>query len=275
VTRRTPTAAVAVEGTFYGEAARWVEELADGAAVVVDVGGGSGAAGCALARALPNAYVVVAHSAPGALARARARSVAGGVAERLETVECPPGDVVLDDEPADVVWARDLVPDVGTVPWSLAQAARLVRPGGLLAWADGERATRILDDDLGVGRPGLLGRLEAAAARADGERDAAVLDAAGLEPVASRTFLVDLPAPLGDDARAHVVELLRGLHAVAGDLDPEDARAVARLLDPADPCWVAARTDLFYRTSPRVLVTRRFAAGVGGKLDGTWPTPSG
>ncbi|MCW2995991.1 MAG: SAM-dependent methyltransferase, partial [Conexibacter sp.] len=160
---RTLVEAGAVEGTFYAEAARWIAEVADRSAVVVDVGGGSGAAGCALARALPASYVVVAHGSRSALERARERSVASRVAERLETCECAPGDGVLEDEPADLVWAGDLVPDAADAPWSLKQAAQLVRPHGLLAWAEGGRATRVLDDDLGLDRPGLLRRLEAAA----------------------------------------------------------------------------------------------------------------
>jgi SAM-dependent methyltransferase len=263
--------AMAVEGGFYDQAAAWISGLVTQAAVILDLGSGCGAAACALAHAFPEAYVVVANASRASLAEARRRSVEEGVAERIETWQCAPGAGVLDGEQADVVWARDVLPDPAHPAWSLPDAARCVRPGGLLAWAGGERETRVLPDELDLGRPGLLRRAEAAAdgagpdAHGDGDGDGGgdglgfeLLERVGLLPAASRTFLVDIPPPLGDAARAHVAERLRLLSTAAADrLDPDDALALACLLNPDDPRCVTWRRDVFYRTRPEVQVAYR------------------
>jgi SAM-dependent methyltransferase len=254
--------AAAVEGGFYDEAAAWIASLVTRPAVILDVGSGCGAAACALAHAFPDAYVVVAHASRASLAEARRRSVQEGVAERVETWECAPGEGMLDGEPADVVWARDVLPDPDQPPWSLAAAARCVRPGGLLAWADGERDTLMLPEQLDVGRTGLLARVELAAngAGPDGAGAAALehLEDAGLALAASRAFLVDIPPPLGDHARAHVAARLRRLLAAgAGRLHPDDVLALECLLNPDDPRGVSWRRDVYYRSSPQVRAAYR------------------
>jgi SAM-dependent methyltransferase len=253
--------AMAVEGVFYDQAAAWITSLVTQAAVILDLGSGCGAAACALAHAFPEAYVVVAHPSRASLAEARRRSVAEGVAERIETWQCAPGDGVLDGELADVVWARDVLPDPAHPSWSLADAARCVRPGGLLAWAGGERETRVLPDELDLGRPGLLTRAEAAANGAGPDADGdglALLEEAGLLPATTRTFLVDIAPPLDAAARAHVADRLRRLATAAADrLDPDDALALACLLNPEDPRFVTWRRDVFYRTRPQVQVAYR------------------
>lgn len=69
---------------------------------------------------------------------------------------------------------------------------------------------------------------------------------AGLRDVTAFSFLVDVPAPLSETARAAVVSWLSWMTNATSDLlDPADLAALHRLLDPADPVHVARRDDVF------------------------------
>ncbi|MFD0490989.1 hypothetical protein ACFQ0O_32490 [Saccharopolyspora spinosporotrichia] len=81
---------------------------------------------------------------------------------------------------------------------------------------------------------------------------------AGLTEARSRTFLVDHPAPLADTPRRLVRRLLERLrHMLAEGLDPDDLKALDRLLDPADPDGIDQRPDLFLLTAKTVHYARR------------------
>jgi hypothetical protein len=70
--------------------------------------------------------------------------------------------------------------------------------------------------------------------------------AAGLTPAGSRTFLLDLPAPLSAEARGYVQwQLEMARESVGEHLTPGDARALATLLDSASPEGVMQRPDIF------------------------------
>ena len=85
----------------------------------------------------------------------------------------------------------------------------------------------------------------------------ALLTAAGLEGATSRSFLLDLPAPLPDAARAFVVETYRRRRDSFADLlDPDDRAALDRLLDPADPAGLHHRPDVFVLAAHTVHVAR-------------------
>lgn len=74
----------------------------------------------------------------------------------------------------------------------------------------------------------------------------ALLTAAGLKHTRTRTFLLDIPAPVPDRARAHVVTALGRLRETVGDgLDADDRATLDRLLDPGDPASVHHRPDVF------------------------------
>jgi hypothetical protein len=87
-----------------------------------------------------------------------------------------------------------------------------------------------------------------------GHRDWPVLLAdAGLRHRASRTFLLDLPAPVSDQVRGYVVDRFTGIRELIGDrLDASDASALARLLDPHDPAALVNRPDLFVLSATTV-----------------------
>ncbi|NEB81562.1 SAM-dependent methyltransferase, partial [Streptomyces sp. SID14478] len=139
-----------------------------------------------------------------------------------------------------------------------ALAGRLA-PGGTLALVEGGLPWRCLPRDFGFGRPGLQARGDALDedwfaemrdglpdAKQDTEDWAALMTDAGLTGATSRTFLLDLPAPLSPDARELVVGLWqRRRDNFTPDVPSDDAETVARLLDPQDPQGLHQREDLF------------------------------
>jgi SAM-dependent methyltransferase len=194
------------------------------------------------------------------LERARVRADRQGVADRFDTLagELPE---VLDalEYPADLLWASRSLHHLGDQRAALAAFAERLAPGGTLALLEGGLPSRFLPRDIGIGRPGLQARLDAleeewfARMRAGlpgsvavTEDWAALLTAAGLEHTRTRTFLLDLPAPTTDRARAYVAAHLSRLReGVADDLDAEDRATLDRLLDPSDPASVHVRPDVF------------------------------
>ncbi|QUH04717.1 class I SAM-dependent methyltransferase [Saccharopolyspora erythraea] len=236
---------------------------------VLDIGSGPGVAACRLAGLFPQAEVTAVDGTPELLARAEARAEQLGVRLRTRVAEFPEG---LDDLPAaDLVWSAQAVHHVGDQQGALDRIARLVAPGGVLAIVEGGLPPRYLPRDFGFGKPGLQARLDAAledrysTMRAELPGSVPVVEDwprmlrdAGLTDARSRTFLVDHPAPLADAPRRLVRRLLeRQRHALAEVLDPDDLKALDRLLDPADPEGVDKRADLFLLTAKTVHYARR------------------
>lgn len=246
----------------------WLRELRaaaggdpDGPLRVLDLGCGPGVVSAALAVAFPGATVVAVDGDAEAVSAVARNVDAAGVAKRVRAVRLdldgdPAGLVALG--PADVVFASRVVHHLADQRGAVRRLAALLAPGGLLAIAEGGLPARYLPSDPGVGAPGLLARLAAAGEHWFDAMRAALpgsvrevddwpgfLASAGLT-VRSRSFLLDLPAPLPGGVR----ELVRlGLVAAterAGDrLSDDDRSALARLADPADPAGVLLRSDVF------------------------------
>ena len=135
--------------------------------------------------------------------------------------------------------------------------------------AEGGLTPRFLPREHGLGEPDLEARLDAATARwfwshvRPGEATVAMphgwgvaLAAAGLADVRSRSFLVDVPPPLGADERSLVADALTDAASRAGEwLTDDDRAAVAALVDPARPDGVHQRPDVF------ILTARTFHVG--------------
>jgi hypothetical protein len=98
---------------------------------------------------------------------------------------------------------------------AVRRLAALVRPGGVLAIAEGGLSLRSLPRDIGIGRPGLEARLDVAREEWFAEMRAVqpgavstvehwpgLLAAAGLSPCGTRSFLVEHAAPLDPATRA-------------------------------------------------------------------------
>lgn len=73
-----------------------------------------------------------------------------------------------------------------------------------------------------------------------------MLRVAGLVDVESRSFLLDVPAPLGTTERDLVRSVLSGIvDRVADHLGRGDRATLARLVDPEDPLGVMRRDDVY------------------------------
>jgi hypothetical protein len=146
--------------------------------------------------------------------------------------------------------------------------ARLV-PGGLLAVAEVAEPTRVLPDDLGVGRPGFSDRLDRAeldwlaGMRADLDDSVpstdleSMLAAAGFDVVGSHVTRERIDPPLSERARQFVsTRIRRARHQFDGRLSDDDLRTLDVLGDPEHPLGVMRRADVFVAGSRRIVVAR-------------------
>ena len=245
---------------MYERALAWLGKEVTEPGLIVDAGSGPGVLSCLFAEAFPGARVVAVDGAEPLLERAAARAARFGVADRFGTLAGElPG--VLDelDYPADLLWASRSLHHLGDQRAALAAFAARLAPGGTLAVLEGGLPSRFLPRDIGMGRPGLQARLDAleqdrfAAMRAglpgsvaETEDWPALLASAGLKHTRTRTFLLDLPAPVPDRVRAYAAETLGRFRDSVGEaLDAEDRAVLDRLLDPADEASVHHRPDVF------------------------------
>ncbi|MGC0328575.1 SAM-dependent methyltransferase [Streptomyces sp. SAI-170] len=245
---------------LYEHALSWLAKRQTDPGLVVDAGSGPGVVAGLFAETFPGARVVAVDSTEPLLERARARAERLGVADRFGTLAGELPGVLGDlDYPADLLWASRSLHHLGDQRAALAVFAEHLAPGGTLALMEGGLPARYLPRDIGFGRPGLQARLDALESEwftrmrtslpdtVDETEDwPALLTAAGLKPTGTRTFLLDLPAPAPDRARAYIAAHLTRLRdAMSDDLTPEDRTTLDRLLDPADPASVHRRPDVF------------------------------
>jgi SAM-dependent methyltransferase len=245
---------------LYRRAMAWLAREVTEPGLIADVGSGPGVVSCLFADAFPGARVVAVDGAGPLLERARDRAARLGVADRFGTLTGElPGVLGELDYPADLLWASQSLHHLGDQRAALAALAGHLAPGGTLAILEGGLPARFLPRDIGIGRPGLQARLHAAEEDAFAEMRAslpgsvaeaedwpALLTAAGLKHTGTRSFLLDLPAPVSDEARAYVTASLSRVRERFGEgLDAEDRATLDRLLDPEDAASVHRRSDVF------------------------------
>ncbi|MFI8089567.1 class I SAM-dependent methyltransferase [Streptomyces sp. NPDC086080] len=245
---------------LYEHALSWLAKEVTEPGLIVDAGSGPGVIACLFAETFPGARVVAVDGSEPLLERARARAERQGAADRFGTVAGElPGVLGELDYPADLLWASRSVHHLGDQSAALAACAERLAPGGTLAVMEGGLPARFLPRDIGFGRPGLQARIDAVeqdrfsrmraelpGAVAVVEDWPALLASAGLRHTRSRTFLLDLPAPATDRARAYVIaSLTHTRESLAEDLDADDRAALDRLLDPDDRASAHHRPDVF------------------------------
>ncbi|MFG3152013.1 class I SAM-dependent methyltransferase [Streptomyces sp. NPDC048219] len=245
---------------LYRQAMAWLAGEVTAPGLIADVGSGPGVVSCLLADAFPGARVVAVDGAGALLERARDRAARLGVADRFGTLTGElPGVLGELGHPAGLLWASQSLHHLGDQRAALTALAGHLAPGGTLALLEGGLPARFLPRDIGIGRPGLQARLHAAEEDAFAEMRAslpgsvaeaedwpALLTAAGLKHTGTRSFLLDLPAPVPEEARAYATASLSRVRERFGDgLDAEDRATLDRLLDPEDAASVHRRPDVF------------------------------
>jgi SAM-dependent methyltransferase len=245
-------------------AARLTADLPE-RATVVDAGCGTGGMSAALAARLgehSDGVLILVDATEELLAEAeRVATAAAGSGVRIETVVADVAGGGLRElvPPADLIWASSMVHHLPDQQAGVTELAGGLRPGGLLAIAEGGLEAQCLPRELGIGEPGLELRLLAARnewfgeMRAGMEGSAAMpygwntaLERAGLGEVGAFSYLTDHPAPGSEAVRGFVADRVAWLADVAGErLGQADRETVRRLIDPADPAYLAARGDVY------------------------------
>ncbi|MGI5352940.1 class I SAM-dependent methyltransferase [Streptomyces sp. CA-250714] len=237
---------------------------------VLDIGSGPGVISCLLAQRFPRAEVVAIDQAAGLLERTRARAAGQGLTGRVVTHQADLPEDLDSLGSAELIWTSQAVHHLGDQQAALDALATRLRPGGVLAVAERGLTPRFLPRDIGLGRPGLQARLDAAAEESFAAMRAALpgststvedwpamLSRAGLVPTGTRTFLTDQPAPLSLPAREYLHDHLTRLRQqLAPYLDEEDLTTLDRLLH-GDACTgILWRPDAFYLTATTVHTAR-------------------
>ena len=237
---------------------------------ILDVGSGPGVMTCVFAEEFADAEVVAVDGTPGLLDRALARAKRLGLDGRVTTwsAELSAG---LDCEQGDLVWSSKAVHHLGDQQAALNTLAGVLRPGGLLAIAEGGLPMRYLPRDIGIGRPGLQARLDAVqehwfelmrvelpGSTAVVEDWPAMLGRAGLTGVGGFATLLHLPAPLGETARAFLHATLTRLRERSSEsLDADDRETLDVLLDPDAPRGILRRPDAFLLSATTIFTGTR------------------
>lgn len=248
-----------VYGPLYAQIIDAVRERTQSPGLIVDAGSGPGVISCALAEAFPRVEVVALDNAPALLERAERRARDTGLAARMRTMLGELPEAFAELSQADVMWLGQSLHHVADQRAALAAAARTLAPGGLLVLLEGGLPARWLPRDIGIGRPGLQSRLTAAkeewfaamraslpGAKHEIEDWPALLTAAKLTPAETRSFLLDLPAPVSPEVRDHLIATLeRERESAAEHLAADDLATLDRLLDSEDPAGLRHRPDVF------------------------------
>jgi SAM-dependent methyltransferase len=227
---------------------------------VADVGCGAGGMTALLAAAVgPSGRVYAMDGEPALLEATAHRCQEQGYGDRVVTIQQDLAAGVPETERLDLVWAAHVVHHLPDQQAALAALARMLADGGRLALSEGGLRLACLPWDLGVGEPGLEDRLNAAEgawfARMRASIPGAVraptgwpalLRAAGLTDVVTRSFLLDLPSPVSEHVARYVVgSLQHRVDRAAEDLDPADLAAWRRLLDAHTDEYLGHRGDLY------------------------------
>ncbi|RFU85790.1 class I SAM-dependent methyltransferase [Streptomyces triticagri] len=236
-----------------------VREMAAAPRRMLDAGSGPGVISALLAESFPDAAVTAVDEAPELLRRARERAERIGMGDRVATLQAELPDGLGDLADLDLVWLGQALHHIGDQGAALGEFARRMAPGGVLVLLEGGLPARYLPRQFGIGRPGLEARIDALhaewfaemraglpGAKEEPEDWSALLAGAGLRHVVSRTYLLDLPAPLSETGREHVVATVSRMRdGLLDGLTSEDRRTLDRLLDPADPESLHQRPDVF------------------------------
>jgi SAM-dependent methyltransferase len=251
-----------VSAPMVDQALAWLAGRVPGARQVIDVGSGPGVAACTLARLLPDAQVLAVDGAEPLLTLARERADRSGAGARFSTRQATLPDDLAHLPQADLIWVSGVAHHLPDPQAALRSLGALLKPGGVLAVREGGLPTRFVPAGADAG---LCARLDAIgeAMVAGHDHPAKItlsstswpeqLRGAGLTAVQSRTFLLDLPAPLPQAARRLVHTHLRMQRDMLGDhIAADDRKALEVLLDEDSADGVLHRGDVFLLSASTV-----------------------
>jgi SAM-dependent methyltransferase len=245
----------------------WVHEMAAGPPRrrILDLGSGTGTGALALVQRFAGAEVVAVDLSAGLLGRLNDKAQELGVADRVHTVQADLDAGWPAVGTVDLVWAANSAHHLADPDRVLAAVFAAIRPGGLLAVAEMDSFPRFLPDDLGLGRPGLEARGQAALSEGLADRLPQLgsdwgprLGRAGFTIEAKRSFAIDLRAPLPAATARYAQASLRRLRSgLDGRMSADDLATLDTILDSDGPEGVLRRDDLTVRAARTVWVAGR------------------
>jgi len=224
---------------------------------ILDLGTGTGTGTIALARRFPDAELIAVDQSAGMLGRLQAKIESLGLADRIRPVEANLDEAWPALEPVDLAWSSMALHHLADPGRGLAEIFAVLRPSALLAVAELTSSLRFLPDDIGLGRPGLEARCDAAfeqERRADlpwlGADWGPLLAGAGFTEVAGEVFDIDLSSPLPTAAARYAQGWLRRTRARLDGLLAADDLATLDILTADDgPHSILEGDDLAIRGS--------------------------
>ena len=233
----------------------WLARRVPQAGLVLDVGSGPGVAACRFAQLLPGATVVAADGAAPLLALARERAERLGVGDQVATREVRLPEGIAGLPRADLIWVSGVAHHLPDPAAGIRAFGDLLRPGGVLALREGGLPLQYLPAAADDGLTARVNAVDHALSHDHVHPMGAIvaprswpelLAEAGLTGVRSRSFLLDLPAPLADAARRHLARTLhRTRELLAKHLTADDVDRLDILTDPEHPESVLRRRDVF------------------------------
>jgi SAM-dependent methyltransferase len=237
---------------------------------VVDLGSGPGVAAAELAQVFPSAAVTAVDSARPLLERADSRAYRLGVGDRFTTLPLDLGDPAQWSAlpRADLVWVSGVLHHLPDPVRAVGAIRDRLAAGGTLIAVEGGLPVRWGPDDLGIGRPGLQARLDAAVVEGLAELPAphtialgvswpTLLTRARFGRVRTKSWLQENPPPAPDRVRQQIRGHLGTLRRNFGDRLADDDRATLdQLLDPADRAGIDRRDDVFWLTARTLHIAR-------------------
>jgi SAM-dependent methyltransferase len=244
-----------INAPMVDQALGWLAQRVPQAGLVLDVGSGPGIAACRFAQLLPAATVLAADGAAPLLALARERAERLGLRDRVATREVKLPDGLADLPRADLIWVSGVAHHLPDPAAAVRAFADLLRPGGVLALREGGLPLQCLPAAADDGLTARINVVDQALSRDHAHPMGAVvaprswpelLAEAGLSGLESRSFLLDLPAPLPAAARRHLAHTLRRTRELLADhLSADDLARLDTLTDPDHPESVLHRPDVF------------------------------
>jgi ubiquinone/menaquinone biosynthesis C-methylase UbiE len=246
---------------------------------VLDAGCGGGGMTRLLAEAVgPGGEVVGLDASPELLEWGKTQAENANLAGRIKFQEGDVRRLPFEDASFDLVWCSRVVHGLNDQLAGVRELARVIRPGGRLVVREGGLPLQFMPYDLGLGAPGLEGRLEVAHAQWFANWRSSLPDViaypygwahmlreAGLNSVAPRSFLAEFASPL-EDYKIEYLKTTLSHHRHDEDsrqlLAAQDVKTLEQLLDAASPHYIFDRDDLH-----GIVVETIYAGTVLGSAD--------